>query len=67
MSNNSSSDEELESIRSFDSYEQANRTEHKPVTINNLNSNVVSERVTSTYQTLFMIHTPTTPRASYKK
>lgn len=47
MSNNSSSDEELESIRSFDSYEQANRTEHKPVTINNLNSNVVSEGVTS--------------------
>lgn len=47
MSNNSSSDEELESIRSFDSYEQANRTEHNPVTINNLNSNVVSEGVTS--------------------
>ncbi|CAI8494904.1 unnamed protein product [Hanseniaspora opuntiae] len=47
MSNNSSSDEELESIGSFDSYEQANRTEHNPVTINNLNSNVVSEGVTS--------------------
>jgi len=49
MSDNSSlNSEELESIRSYDSYEQPNATNNKPIVINNLHSNAVSDGITST-------------------